>query len=402
MPQLDRLFESMAKRGASQAILLSDQPIQLFIGTQIIEGTPLSGTALQSMLAEVMPPERSAELLQDGQFEVYHDTPQGIMHLNVTRRGKILKVVASPAPISATAPIVQQTPQTPSIYPPPTSTSYEGAPQSAPTMPYQGGVPVPPPPPPSAGTYGPGYGLPNSSGAGAMAEVPPEILGRWNWGAFLCSWIWGIGNNTWLALLWFVPCVGWIMSFVLGAKGNEWAWRNKRFESVEQFKKTQATWGWVGLGLNCIVLPILLLLFIIPLAITGPVFARARSNAQRSSSQSNLKQIGLGVLQFSQDHNDTLPAGRTLTQWKSATLPYTKSDNLYVSPSTSQPYSVNPSLGGIALTSITNPASTPMMYESKADVQNGHNILFTDGHVKWISGSNWPTYRTYLDSVGAE
>jgi len=27
------------------------------------------------------------------------------------------------------------------------------------------------------------------------AEVPDEI-DRWNWGAFLLNWIWGIGNNT--------------------------------------------------------------------------------------------------------------------------------------------------------------------------------------------------------------
>src|ERR1019366_10250458 len=46
----------------------------------------------------------------------------------------------------------------------------------------------------------------NTSGQGVAAVVPPE-LDRWNWGAFLLNWIWGIGNNTFIALLMFVPVV---------------------------------------------------------------------------------------------------------------------------------------------------------------------------------------------------
>jgi hypothetical protein len=78
------------------------------------------------------------------------------------------------------------------------------------------------------------------------AAVPPEI-DRWNWGAFLLSWIWGIGNNTFIAFLAFVPFVGIVMPFVLGAKGSAWAWRNKRWASVEDFKATQRKWAIAGL-----------------------------------------------------------------------------------------------------------------------------------------------------------
>jgi uncharacterized membrane protein YdfJ with MMPL/SSD domain len=35
---------------------------------------------------------------------------------------------------------------------------------------------------------------------------------------------------------------------VLGARGNEWAWQNKRWDSIEHFKKTQRTWIWWGIG----------------------------------------------------------------------------------------------------------------------------------------------------------
>jgi hypothetical protein len=82
--------------------------------------------------------------------------------------------------------------------------------------------------------------------------VPPEI-DRWNWGAFLLNWIWGIGNNTFIALLTLIPVVGLVMLFVLGAKGSRWAWRNGRWDSVEHFKRVQrlwAIWGlviWIGM-----------------------------------------------------------------------------------------------------------------------------------------------------------
>jgi hypothetical protein len=81
--------------------------------------------------------------------------------------------------------------------------------------------------------------------------IPPEI-DRWNWGAFLLNWIWGVGNNTFIALLTLIPLVGLVMPFVLGAKGSRWAWRNGRWDSVEHFKRVQrlwAIWGaiiWLG------------------------------------------------------------------------------------------------------------------------------------------------------------
>jgi len=81
--------------------------------------------------------------------------------------------------------------------------------------------------------------------------IPAEI-DRWNWGAFLLNWIWGVGNNTFIGLLTLVPLFGLVMPFVLGAKGSAWAWRNGRWDSIEHFKRVQrlwAIWGvviWLG------------------------------------------------------------------------------------------------------------------------------------------------------------
>lgn len=101
----------------------------------------------------------------------------------------------------------------------------------------------------------------NTSGQGTSAEVPPEIK-RWNWGAFCLSWIWGLFNRTYIALLSLLPYVGLVMLFVLGAKGSEWAWRNRRWRSVEHFKKAQQAWGMVGMILVVIIFGALFGIFI--------------------------------------------------------------------------------------------------------------------------------------------
>ena len=88
----------------------------------------------------------------------------------------------------------------------------------------------------------------NTSGQGKIAVVPREIPG-WSWGAFFLSWIWGIGNNVWIALLALIPYAGFIMAIVLGVKGNEWAWRSKRWDGIEHFKRTQRRWACWGIGL---------------------------------------------------------------------------------------------------------------------------------------------------------
>lgn len=91
------------------------------------------------------------------------------------------------------------------------------------------------------------------------AEIPPE-LDRWNWGAFLLNWIWGIGNSVFIALLMFVPLVNIVMLFVLGARGSRWAWRNRAWRDAEHFRSVQRQWAtagiiiWVGLLLLYIAL----------------------------------------------------------------------------------------------------------------------------------------------------
>ena len=72
-------------------------------------------------------------------------------------------------------------------------------------------------------------------------------------------------------------------------------------------------------------------------AILFPVFARARENARRSSCSSNLKQIGLGMLQYTQDYDEKYPILRTgapnYNNWAGRLQPYIKSKQLFACPS---------------------------------------------------------------------
>jgi hypothetical protein len=91
----------------------------------------------------------------------------------------------------------------------------------------------------------------NTSGQGESAIVPEEVKG-WSWGAFVLTWIWGVCNGVLIALLCFIPVFGIAWAFVLGVKGNEWAWRNKKWDSIEQFKNTQRSWNIAGIILFAI------------------------------------------------------------------------------------------------------------------------------------------------------
>jgi prepilin-type N-terminal cleavage/methylation domain-containing protein/prepilin-type processing-associated H-X9-DG protein len=107
-------------------------------------------------------------------------------------------------------------------------------------------------------------------------------------------------------------------------------------------------------------------------AILFPVFARARENARRSACQSNLKQIGLAAIQYSQDYDErTVPAqlgnaaymatptgkaylwwgswdGSTLVEAEGLLYPYMKNSQIQACPSFTKVLKVEMGLTGYA------------------------------------------------------
>jgi prepilin-type N-terminal cleavage/methylation domain-containing protein/prepilin-type processing-associated H-X9-DG protein len=71
-------------------------------------------------------------------------------------------------------------------------------------------------------------------------------------------------------------------------------------------------------------------------AILFPVFSRARENARRASCMSNLKQIGLAFIQYTQDYDQRYPLSSYPTEsvsWTVSAQPYMKSIQLFRCPS---------------------------------------------------------------------
>jgi prepilin-type N-terminal cleavage/methylation domain-containing protein/prepilin-type processing-associated H-X9-DG protein len=149
-------------------------------------------------------------------------------------------------------------------------------------------------------------------------------------------------------------------------------------------------------------------------AILFPVFAKAREKARQITCASNLKQLGLGFLQYSQDYDEQFPSGTNNTDyyaafyrgWAGQIYPYVKSTAVYKCPDDSTTasgtneyvlsYLENAALnpvglywGGDGIPQINAPASTVMLYEV-----SGHQAaMSTPGEGDSQSGWGW-TYWT--------
>lgn len=106
-------------------------------------------------------------------------------------------------------------------------------------------------------------------------------------------------------------------------------------------------------GFTLIELLVVIAIIAILAAILFPVFAKAREKARQTTCASNLKQIGLAMLQYNQDYDETLVAAwyqqpnsdngynqpsdaTTYYKWMDAIYPYIKSEALFNCPSNSE------------------------------------------------------------------
>ncbi len=106
-------------------------------------------------------------------------------------------------------------------------------------------------------------------------------------------------------------------------------------------------------GFTLIELLVVIAIIGILAAILFPVFGRARENARRTSCLSNLKQIGLGLLQYTQDYDEQntrswygssrASNATTSYKWMDAIYPYVKSEQVFNCPSHSLPITISPS-----------------------------------------------------------
>jgi len=181
-------------------------------------------------------------------------------------------------------------------------------------------------------------------------------------------------------------------------------------------------------GFTLIELLVVIAIIAILAAILFPVFAKAREKARTSSCQSNLKQLSIGLMQYTQDYDETLPRryfAAEAQSWRVVIQPYLKSEQVFRCPSNTA--NNNISLDGVmrssygangqdnqntpmnrnatvALAAIDAPAQlimvaettrtwseAPIMTNSGTSFYAGHsgmgNFAFADGHVKTMKWS---------------
>lgn len=91
------------------------------------------------------------------------------------------------------------------------------------------------------------------------SQKPTNSLIKFNWGAFLGTWIWGLFNKVPVTVLMLPLCLtfGWFpFMLICGLKGNEWAANSNKFDSEETFHKNQSNQSAIWL----VLMPILLVL----------------------------------------------------------------------------------------------------------------------------------------------
>ncbi|MEO7717626.1 MAG: DUF1559 domain-containing protein [Capsulimonas sp.] len=134
-------------------------------------------------------------------------------------------------------------------------------------------------------------------------------------------------------------------------------------------------------GFTLIELLVVIAIIAILAAILFPVFAKAREKARQISCASNERQIGLGLMQYVQDNDETFPAGYTpnyAVGWAGPIYPYVKSTGIFKCPDDStspngllQPisYAFNANFSSSStLASLQAPASTVQIFEVRGAV----------------------------------
>ncbi len=135
-----------------------------------------------------------------------------------------------------------------------------------------------------------------------------------------------------------------------------------------------------------------------------PLFMRARDNSHHGSCSSNLKQIGLGLLQYTQDTNEKLPVLTTEQGWVGALQPYVKSTQLFQCPDEKKvgsdkltDYWFNQRLASVETKQIVNPTVTLMSGDGEpSDDPNASLALLPP---LWKSKANSPAHRHFSESA---
>jgi hypothetical protein len=148
------------------------------------------------------------------------------------------------------------------------------------------------------------------------------------------------------------------------------------------------------------------------LTATRKSFGRQGANV---SCMSNLKQLGVGMMMYVQDYDESYPLSAS---WNAATLPYIKNEHVYRCPleedQKTPSYAMNRRMNGVLLKNVADPAQAVLLFDSIPGTNRagGKELLpdpsrhrsfqvigFADSHVKSIGNSNIASLQWILQQV---
>ena len=120
--------------------------------------------------------------------------------------------------------------------------------------------------------------------------------------------------------------------------------------------------------------------------------ACAATKANETQCLSNMKQLGVAMMMYAQDHHETLPPAEN---WEDALKPYLKTPLPCPRAKLGTGYAMNKALSKKKLEALDKPAETVLFFESDNGTtvsqkrhQSGLGFTFADGHTKRLSESS--------------
>jgi prepilin-type N-terminal cleavage/methylation domain-containing protein/prepilin-type processing-associated H-X9-DG protein len=157
-----------------------------------------------------------------------------------------------------------------------------------------------------------------------------------------------------------------------------------------------------GAAFTLIELLVVIAIIAILAAILFPVFAQAREKARQASCLSNEKQIGLGIMQYYQDYDETYPCHQfylastgAIYSWQTALDPYMKSRDVFRCPANAlNQTNVYGATNGYPISYVPNSALMPNYSQNwvatVADVSApASTLMVLESRSPWAAISAW-------------